>query len=181
MILSEFKELAEIIQAVLTSLSIIIGGSWVFYRFVLQQEMFPNINFTTDMNMIGKQGDFWIVELTATIENKGKAQHKMSKIGFDLNAMFEDDPVEIEEKWGGQINFPHRLAWGSYLPKHQKYFFVDPGTEAKYSYLTKVPLNASYLLLHSNFIYSKRKNKMHTAERSIQVNKKDIETMPNNG
>ncbi len=166
----EFKDLAEALQAVLTSLSILIGGSWVVYRFVLQQERFPNINFTTDINIVGKQGNFWLAELTATIENKGKAQHKMSKIGFDLNAMFVDDPVESEERWGGQINFPHSLTIGSYLPKHQKYFFVDPGTEAKYSYVTKIPLNTSYLLLHSNFAYSTRKNKMHTAEKTIRVN-----------
>ena len=169
MTFEEFKELAEALQAILTSLSIIIGGGWILYRFVIQQERFPNINFTTDINMIGEQGGFWIVELTTTIENKGKAQHKMSEIGFDLNALFNDDPLESEDKWGGQINFPHRLVWGSYLPKHQKYFFVDPGTEAKYSYLTKVPKNVSYLLLHSNFVYLKRKNTMHTAEKTIKV------------
>jgi len=169
MTLSDYNELASTIQAIFTSLSIVIGGSWVFYRFVLQQERYPNINFTTDINIIGEQGAYWIVELTATIDNKGKAQHKMSKIGFDLNALFDDDPVLSDEKWGGQIDFPHRLIWGSYLPKHQAYFFVDPGTQAKYSFLTKVPLNSSYLILHSNFIYSNRKNKMHTAEKTIKV------------
>ena len=62
--------------------------------------------------MIGQQGEFWVIELTATIENKGKAQHKMSAIGFDLNAMFNGDQVKSEEKWGGQINFPHRFNKG---------------------------------------------------------------------
>ena len=172
MTFSEFKELAEALQAILTSLSILIGGSWIFYRFILQQERFPNINFTTDINIIGKQGDFWIVELLAVIENKGKAQHRMSKIGFDLDAIFKDDSLDLEDKWGGQINFPHRLVKGSYL-QHQRYFFVDPGTEAKYSYLTKVPINTSYLLLHSNFTYSKRKNTTHSAEKTIKIDDKN--------
>ena len=69
----------------------------------------------------------------------------MSKFGFDLNAMFDDDLVISEEKWGGQIDFPHQLIRGSYLPKHQDYFFVDPGTQAKYSFVTQIPLNSSYL------------------------------------
>ena len=174
MCISEVKDLAEVVQSILTSSSILIGGSWAFYRFILQQERFPNINFTTDIMVIGQQGTFLIVELIATIENKGKAQHKMSEIGFDLNAMFEGDPIESKEEWGGQIDFPHRLIFGSYLPKHQKYFFVDPGTTAKYSYLTKVPLFTSYLILHSNFMYSTRKDSMHTAEKTIKINPEEF-------
>ena len=104
----------------------------------------------------------------------------MSKFGFDLNAMFDQDEVESKEKWGGQIDFPHRLIWGSYLPKHQQYFFVDPGTTAKYSYLTKAPLSTKYLMLHSNFVCTKRKNSMHTAEKTIHIgNELEIKTMPN--
>ena len=151
------KETLEIIQSILTSILIFIGSGWVLYRFILQQERFPNINFTTDINIIRKQSDCWIVELIANVENKGKAQHKMSEFGFDLNAMYEQDEVQSKEEWGGQVDFSHRLILGSYLPKHQKYFFVDPGTTAKYSYITKVPLSTRFLMLHSNLMNCKLK------------------------
>ena len=164
------KEIAELAQIVIATLSIIIGAIWVVYRFILQKERFPKINFTTDINVIGKQGDSYIIELIAVIENIGKAQNKMSNFGFDLNAMLEDDKVQSKEKWGGQIDFPHQLISGSYLPENYKYFFVDSGTIAKYSYLTKAPLSATYLILHSRFVYSNRKSKAHTAEKTIKLN-----------
>jgi hypothetical protein len=171
MTVTEFKDWADILTSALTSLSIIIGGGWVFYRFILQQERYPNINFTTDINIIGKQDNYWIIELIALIENKGKAQHRMKDFGFDLNAISTDETVETKEEWGGQVDFPNRLASGSYLPKHQGFFFIDPGTTAKYSFITKVPENTSFLILHSNFLYDNRKGFMHTAEKTIQLPK----------
>lgn len=169
MTLIEFKDWADILTSTLTSLSIIIGGGWVFYRFILQEERYPNINFTTEINVIGKQDKFWIIELIALVENKGKAQHKMKEFGFDLKALFKNDKIETNEKWGNQIDFPHKLSFGSYLPKNQSFFFIDPGTTAKYSYITKVPEDASFLILHSNFKYYNRKGYMHTAEKTINL------------
>ena len=171
MTITEMKGIAELAQIVIATLSIIIGAAWVVYRFILQKERFPKINFSTDINIIGKQDDFYIIELIAVIENIGKAQHKMSDFGFDLNAMMGNDKVLSKEKWCGQIDFPHQLIKGSYLPKDYKYFFVDSGTVAKYSFLTKAPLSATYLILHSRFVYSNRKNKAHTAEKTIKLNK----------
>ncbi|HRH48063.1 MAG TPA: hypothetical protein PLP23_04915 [Panacibacter sp.] len=171
MTLEDFKNWTDIISSTLTSLSIIIGGSWVVYRFILQQERYPNINFSTDINVIGIQDGHWIVELIALVENKGKAQHRMKDFGFSLNVMFANDKVETKEKWGGQVDFPTKLAGGSYLPKHLTYFFIDPGTIAKYSFITKIPENASFAILHSNFAYDNRKGYMHTAERTINLTK----------
>jgi hypothetical protein len=173
MTLIEFKDLAGIITSILTSLSIIIGGGWVIYRFILQQERFPNNNFTTDINVIGKKDKYWIIELCAFIENKGKSQHRMKEFGFDLNAIFLNDKIETDERWGGQVNFPQEIVTGSYLPKQCKYFFIDPGTEAKYSYIAKVPESATFLILHSYFQYFRRKGYGHTAEKTIKLEQMD--------
>lgn len=163
----EVKVCTEIVNSILMSLSILIGGSWVVYRFVLQQERYPNINFTTDVNVIGIQDGHWIIELVAEVENRGKAQHRMKEFGFSLNVMYAHDKVERVEKWGGQVDFPTKYLWGSYLPKHLKFFFIDPGTSAKYSYVTAIPSNVTFALLHSNFIYDNRKGYMHTAEKTV--------------
>ncbi len=169
MTLSEINDLTGIITSILTSLSILIGGVWVIYKFILQQERYPNINFLTDINVIGKQDGVWIIEIIALIENKGKAQHKMKDFKFDLNALFYNDKVGSSDKWGGQVNFIHPISSGSYLPKHADYFFIDPGTTAKYSYVTMVSEKVSFLILHSNFTYYNRKGYAHTAEKSIQI------------
>jgi hypothetical protein len=76
--MERFKVITEIIPAVVTSIPIIVGGVWVYWKFVLQQERYPNINLSADITLVGIQGYFKIIELIALIENKGKAQHKIN-------------------------------------------------------------------------------------------------------
>src|SRR5687768_5677883 len=128
----DFNNIASGIQAIITSLSIIIVGIWTYKRFILQQERYPNLMFTSDIDFIGKQNNEWLVEIVAHIENKGKAQHKMTNFNFDLNALFLNDKLILTEKWGGQVDFPNQITKGSFLPASRSFFFIDPGTTAKY-------------------------------------------------
>jgi hypothetical protein len=130
---------------------------------------YPNIEFSADIHVIGEQGGALIVELIADVENKGKAQHRMEEFNFDLNALLPQDPVLVDQRWGGQINFPHEICAGSFLPAHYKFFFIDPGTKAKYSYIARVPLEAAFLILHCRFEYAGRGKTGHTAEKTIKV------------
>jgi len=166
---------ASIAQSVFTVLSIIVGGWWVYLKFVRAQEKYPNLEFTADINPIGIQNGMLVVELLAYIENKGKAQHKMASLDFDLNALMPGDALVSDQRWGGQINFPAELCRGSFLPARYKYFFVDPGTKAKYSYVAGVPENAAFLLLHCYFRYSHRDKTGHAAERTIRIQGKGFE------
>ncbi|MFB2121234.1 hypothetical protein [Parapedobacter sp. 2B3] len=163
------KTWTEIIYNIISALSFIAVGFWVIYRFVLQKERFPNLNFSAGINVIGKQNDFYIVELIAIVENRGKSQHKMEELKLDLDAVFVNDGVETSEEWGGQINFPNHLLTASYLPAGRGHFFVDPGTEAKYSYIFKVPIETNFLMLHSRFNYIGRKRSEHAAEKTIKI------------
>lgn len=165
----------SIFQSIVTALSLIIGAFWVLWRFLLAQERYPNIEFTADINPIGVQNGVLIVELIAYIENKGKAQHKMNRLGFDLNALMPGDPAVSDLRWGGQINFPTEAARGSFLPADMKYFFVDPGTKAKYSYIAGVQENAQFLILHCNFDYVRRGKTFHTAEKTIRVARQAVD------
>lgn len=149
MTLGEFKDLAGGLQSIATIASFMIGGTWAYQKFIRQQEKYPNIEFLADINIIGNQGDYWIAELIATIDNKGKAQHKMESLNFDLNAIFQTDDIKLEAKWGNQVNFPRTIAEGSFSPEQYKYFFIDPGTKAKYSYITRIPKEASFLIFHT--------------------------------
>jgi hypothetical protein len=165
----DLKNYAVAFQSFLTPISIIIGGIWAFRKYFLQQENYPNIEFSADINFIGEQANWWIVELIGIIENKGKVQHKMKEFRFDLNALFIQDTIDTSENWGGQVNFPHLIAEGSFLPKYSGFFFIDPGIKAKYSYVTRVPNAANFLLFHSWFNYYDARSYSHAAEKSVQV------------
>jgi hypothetical protein len=165
------KDWGSFVQSVATVLSFIVGGWWVYIKFVRAQEKYPNIEFSADINIIGQQNGFLIVELIAYVENKGKAQHQMQDFNFDLNALFPQDPILPDQRWGGQIDFPHPICSGSFLPARSKFFFVDPGTTAKYSYIAGVPKETSFLILHCRFEYTNRGRTAHTAEKTIRVPK----------
>ena len=121
------------------------------------------------MEFVGKQGDFWIVELIGTLENKGKVQHKIGQFNFDLSAITEDDRIEVSEKWGGQVDFAHKVLEGSFLPHEFGFFFIDPGVKAKYSYIARVPTNSTFLIFHCWFSYRDERGYSHTAERTVKV------------
>ena len=177
MTLEAFKNYAVASQAIATVISFIIGAIWVYMKYIRQQEKYPHIGFTADINFVGKQQGFWIVELIAFIENKGKVQHKINDFAFDLNALYPEDNIDLSQEWGGQVNFPHLVTKGSFLPRRLSFFFIDPGVKAKYSYITRVPQKVSFLILHCWFQYADRRNYGHTAETSIAVPKKDAGTV----
>jgi hypothetical protein len=107
------RDWAAVAQSVATILSFLIGGWWVYAKFVRAQEKYPNIEFTADINIVGEQQGVLIVELIAYLENKGKALHRMEELKFDLNSLQPHDPVLPDQRWGGQINFPHQVCEGS--------------------------------------------------------------------
>ncbi len=169
MTLDQFDKLISSIQAIVTTASIIIAGVWAYNRFIRQQENFPNLVFSADINIIGRQDTEWLVELIAIVENRGKVQHKMENFTFVFDALYKDEKLNSSKDWRDQIDFPHAIARGTFLPDTMKYFFVDPGTSAKYSYITKLPAQATFAILHCNFTYIDKRNYTHTAERTIKV------------
>ncbi|MEW6657870.1 MAG: hypothetical protein AB1424_04340 [Thermodesulfobacteriota bacterium] len=169
MTIGEFKDLSSAIQSLATAISLGVGGWWVFRKYIRQQEDRPHIEFTADINLIGVQGDYLIAELIATIENKGKVEHRMSEFDFDLNALYHGDHINIGEQWGGQVDFPHSIVEGSFLPMRSNFFFIAPGVKAKYSYIARVPKEASFLMLHCWFKYDYNRKYGHTAEKTVKV------------
>jgi hypothetical protein len=164
----DFNQWTGGVESLATIVALIVGAYWTYTRFVRQRDNFPLIEFTADIEFIGKHQDSWVVELTTTIENKGKVQHRISEFSFDLFALQKDDRLEPNSEFGGQIEFPHEVVKGSWLPKKFNYFFIDPSTKAKYSFLTRVPDSARFVILHSWFTYSDQAAS-HTAERTVRV------------
>ena len=171
MTIEDWKNIASALQSLTTIVSFVIGGIWVYLRFIRQQEKYPNIEFLADIIFIGTQDDWWVAEIIATIDNKGKAQHKMSEFRFDLKALFGDDKVDVSPEWGGQVHFPRLVANGSFLPERLDFFFIDPGTKAKYSYIARIPKLATFVILHCWFRYTDERNYRHIAEKTIAVPK----------
>jgi hypothetical protein len=158
----------KIIGSVATTIALLIGATWAYYRFIRQRENYPLIDFTVDIVFHKRIGNWWVVELIAFIDNKGKVQHKIKDFDFDLSALTGSDQVTTSEDFGGQVYFPHLIAKGSFLPKRFKYFFMEPGLKNKYSYIARIPVEAEVVILHSWFNYLDGKHS-HTAEVTMKL------------
>jgi hypothetical protein len=169
----DLSNLAAAIQSFATVASFAIGGFWVYRKYVREVEKYPHIESAADLKFIGQQGDFWIVEFAGILENKGKVRHRINSFSFDVNALFADDPIETDHRWGGQVNFPNRIAEGSFLPARYDYFFIDPGVKARYSFNGRVPKQATMLLLHCWFEYVDQPGHGHAAELAVSVPSQD--------
>jgi hypothetical protein len=163
-----WKDIAATIQSFGTVFAAILGGLWAYWKFGLGQERYPHIETAADIQFIGQHGEYWIVELIAYIENKGKAQHQMKSLDFELSSLDANDHLEDAEEFGGQVLFPNLIKQGSFLGEY-KYFVVDANVKAKYSYITKVPVTAAFLILHCTFDYADDRKFSHTSEKTVAV------------
>jgi hypothetical protein len=53
MSIEDWKNLAAAAQSVATIISFGVGGLWVYRRYIRQQEKYPNIEFSADVQFIG--------------------------------------------------------------------------------------------------------------------------------
>jgi hypothetical protein len=169
--LEKFNSLAGGLESLATVVALAVGAYWTYTRFIKQRENFAFIDFTVDVNFVGHQDAKWIVELIAYVENKGKVQHQFSDLSFDLAALFQNDPVQSSQQFGGQALFPHEIARRPWIPPGT--YFIEPGVKAKYSYVAHIPGESSYVMLHGHFTY-KDQTASHTAERTVSVPPKPV-------
>jgi hypothetical protein len=169
--MSWWKDFAATVQSFGTVIAAVLAGIWAYWKFGLGQERYAHIETAADIQFIGRHGDHWIVELIAYVDNKGNAQHKMEKLDFELSSLNKGDGLKDAKEFGGQVRFPNLIKQGSFLGDYG-YFVVDAHVKAKYSYVTKIPADASFLILHCTFDYADERKFSHTSERTVAVPEK---------
>jgi hypothetical protein len=182
MIFNTFIENAE---SILTCLAILIGGGWTFWKFVLQREDHPKIQFDIDINYITIQDQKIVFEVLIIIENKGLVRHEIDPEDFTLRIRYITNQDKIQdglEKYNYQTKFPHlhlvdehdKNLKRSIVPKSWENTFIDPGVKQKYSYITSLPDNTTGILVKSKFNYSRSKLDFHGAQKAFAINKLNL-------
>ena len=70
----------------------------------------------------------WLVELAAMLDNKGLVRYRTSEFSFELRCLYPEDSLNAGgADIGGQINIPHVLATGSWLPNPWTATIIEPG------------------------------------------------------
>jgi len=128
----------------------------------------PHIEFEIRCNFHGPQEGSLIAEVLLTARNKGLIQQKFKDIRLRVRGIEADQALSF---WAGnepRLNFPLKIVSdASLLPENYNFFFVEPGIEQTFTYVTKVPLSVRYILVHAEFEYDAFTP--HTAERVFTV------------
>jgi hypothetical protein len=168
--LSQWKEIAELLQAIVTTLAIIIGGVWAYWIFFRRREHHLRIEFTVDLSVVGIQDEKYILEVIAHIENKGLVRHKIHNFEFSvryLNAT--DDIVNGVNEKNLQVRMPHDIENRGLIPASWGYTFIEPNVRQAYSYITSVPQSANFALVRAKFKYEDREQDFHTAQKLFNL------------
>jgi hypothetical protein len=166
---SDWTKYASGAESIAKVFGIVIGGGWVFWRFIYQGEFKKRIGFEVDVRFVSQKDDVWLVELLARVDNKGVVTHKINKFTFELRGLYDKDAIEESEKANGQIAM-RILKEGSWLPKKWSNTFIRPGVCNVYAYVTAVPREATVVLLTGRFNYAGREG-FHTALKLVDVPK----------
>ena len=157
------------LESLVTIGAIIVGAYFAYVKWVRRAEHNPRLEFSVDISFVGVHQDMWLVELLAHVENKGLVRHSITEFTFDLRGLDPEDPVKQgDSKINEQVEIPHLIKTGSWLPGNWASTFIEPGMMTRYSYTTSVPTTAAFVLLHGKFSYN-RPGAYHTADRLIRV------------
>src|SRR3954471_17056058 len=106
--LDQAKDITAAIQAIVTSFALLAGGLWAWLKFGWQLERYAHIESEAQIEFIGQHKGEWIAEIRAVLVNKGKVEHRIANLEFDLAAVFSDDNLKCDpRRWGGQVQFDH--------------------------------------------------------------------------
>ena len=158
-----------VIESIVKTVALLIGGAWAFWRYVYQGEFKRRVEFNVDVDFIAEHRDVWLVELVASVQNKGLVTHQIENFSFKLRCIFPEDAVEeAGERANFQTNLPHKLKAGTWLPNNWGNTFVRPGICTRYVFVTAVPKRAVAVVLSGHFQYPE-KHSFHTAVKLAKV------------
>jgi hypothetical protein len=157
MILSE-------IQSFITILAIILAGAWTLFRFGISREQYPKLQFELDLVKLGMSREKHIVELVATITNKGIARQYIHD--FRFNILFFDDtmPFDLTDpKIEKRLKF-HELDKGLKWVNSEYPAFVDGGMSQQFTYVTAVERSVRFVMIYSKIDHESKKWWMKRSE-----------------
>ncbi|MFN0115661.1 MAG: hypothetical protein ACKVPY_13385 [Paracoccaceae bacterium] len=163
---SYLRDVSAAINDIAATIAIVLGAGWALWRFVLFREAKPRIEFDVGFSPVIRQGGMIVIEVEATLTNKGQVRHFIDDFQFDLLFLLIDDEVAPSEspKVRGQTHFRKRHDGQQFVTSEMEWTFVDPGITQRYSYVTEIPGNSVAVLMIAKFRY-RDESDFHSAQR----------------
>ena len=179
---AKWKDIAEAIQALVTTLAIIIGGIWAYFRFRIQRERYARLEFNLDLSVLGNYADKILIEAIAIVENKGLVRHWVNDFRFDLHYLPKGGKLtDGDERINHQVLFQPVIKKRYWIPPSWINTFIDAGVKQRYTYVTHVPSDTAFILLYAQFKYPDTESEYHTSQKVFRIDKDKSEESEANG
>jgi hypothetical protein len=159
-----WKAAAAIVQA----LGIAAAGVWVLWRLGRERVDAPQIAFSVDTKLHGPSQNQFVAEHVFTFENKGKTRVEIGRISILVRGIKADEDIHACKGKEPRLFFTHELVNDQhFLPAKYGHVFFEPGIKQEYRYISAVPADMIFLLVHGTFRYAA--GNPHSAEKIISI------------
>ena len=152
------------IYTLFTLLTVVLAGALTIFRFIITREQYPKLHFELGLDKLGVSRDKHIIELSATITNKGMTRQyirdfRFNILTFDDNTPFNLGDPEIEKRLKFNA-FDKGLNWTN--SEHP--VFVDGGMSHQFTYVTALDKNIRFVMIYSKFDHHSKRWWMKDSE-----------------
>ena len=152
------------LSSLITILALIIAGAWTLYRFGIAREQYPKLQFDLHLNQLGISRDKQIIELVATITNKGIARQYIQHFSFNILTFDDQTPFDLSdpkiEKRLKFDAFAKGLSWVS--SEHPA--FVDGGMSQHFTDVTALETKVRFVMIYSKFDHVSKQRWLNRSE-----------------
>lgn len=166
------KTIAEIIESLLKSAGIIVGGVWVYWKFIHQREHEATMDIDLEVLFVGRQDDKWIVEITALLRNKSTARVKYEDFQLVTRYALSGDPIDDgPEKINYQLLFPRTID--ERIGGAKRFFanaeWINPKQEFRHRYVTCIPADATFIWVQTKHLFNLKRRQKSNTQKILRV------------
>lgn len=153
----------------LTLITVVVSGLWVYFHFIREDPLCPRIEFNLDCSFFGPQDNAYVAAFSIYAHNKGRVEHKFRNIKIKAHGIKMGESVTFWEGHAPKLYFPTKVFHEANLVHNNyKYFFVRPGINQTFSFVTRIPIEFRFILVRATFEYENAEG-LQTAERVFEV------------
>lgn len=141
--LNDWKTLADIFQAAVTSVAVIVGAVWTYFKFIKGRTFRPHVETQISATWLAERGDSGLLHVRVEVKNIGQAKVELDQGGTGLyvSRMAErQDPPPSETQWD-DFGIAHEL-----LGFHQ---WIEPGEVVTDDLLIRLPVEVNIVEVKS--------------------------------
>jgi hypothetical protein len=149
--LENWKTLAETVQASITSVAVLVGGIWAYFKLIKGRTFRPRVETGIDANWLGTDGDLGL-HVLLRLENIGGAKVRLKREGTG---------VQISQIAKEQEDAPAETRWQLFrgLDAFISHAWIEPGETIADELLVRLPTIPEVMEVKMRVVLERRARK----------------------